>query len=87
MTFGSSSSGDNGSNVAESAACLVVGSQPPHVITAASPEWLRLAGFADGEVCGRPAVLLQGSGTCQMTSGALWTAVQVRAMHRTRPRA
>ena len=59
-------------------AWLLVTTQPPHIITSVSAEWLQGTGYAESEVIGRSAALLQGSGTCLVTSGALWTAVQVR---------
>ena len=39
--------------------------------------------FFESDVSGRSAALLHGSGTCLVTTGALWTAVQVRLAART----
>jgi hypothetical protein len=64
-------------------AWLLVTTQPPHLIVAVSPEWLQLAGYVESDVTGRSAALLHGSGTCLVTTGALWTAVQVRLAART----
>ena len=62
-------------------AWLLVSSLPPHLIAAASPAWLEASGYSENEVLGRSAALLQGSGTCLVASGALWTAVQASAAH------
>ena len=64
-------------------AWLLVTTQPPHLIVAVSPEWLQSAGYVESDVTGRSAALLHGSGTCLVTTGALWTAVQVRFAART----
>ena len=58
---------------------VLVTTQAPHLIAATSPEWLLATGYAEGDVVGRSATQLLGSGTCLVTTGALWTAVQARS--------
>lgn len=59
---------------------LLVSRQAPHVVVSATPAWLAAAGYNEREAVGRAlAVLLHGDGTCMVTAGALWQAVQVNA--------
>ena len=61
---------------------LLVSRQAPHVVLAATPAWLAGAGFAEQDVVGHAlALLLQGDGTCMVTAGALWSALQVSRSH------
>ena len=56
---------------------LLVSRQPPHLIAHATPAWLDRSGYTEAEIVGRSVTCLQGSGTCLVTAGALWTALQV----------
>ena len=57
---------------------LLVAREAPHIVLAATQRWLTAVGYTEGEAVGRAlALLLQGDGTCMVTAGALWSAVQV----------
>ena len=59
---------------------LLVSRQAPHLILASTPAWHAASGFTERDVAGRAvAVVLQGDGTCVVTAGALWSALQARA--------
>ena len=64
---------------------VLVGRAPPHVIVAATPAFLETSGFSETDLVGRSCACMQGSGTCQVTLGALWTALQARAPLPPRP--
>lgn len=54
--------------------------EPPFVIRAATLAWVRAVGYSEQEIIGRSASVLQGEGTCVVTLGALWTALEARAL-------
>lgn len=65
----------------DSAACeLLVTRGAPHVIVEATQPWLDRVGYSQGDISGRSVAILQGEGTCAVTLGALWSALQVKQM-------
>ena len=60
------------------AAEVLVSRTTPHPILAATAPWLHAAGFAESDAVGRSLSIMQGEGTCRVTLGALWSALQVR---------
>ena len=62
---------------------LLVSRVAPHMVLAASPAFLRSANYAEADVVGRSATILVGEGSCLVTMGAMWSALQVG--HRKRP--
>ena len=59
---------------------ILVTREPPFVIRAATLAWVRAVGYSEQEIIGRSASVLQGEGTCVVTLGALWTALEARAL-------
>jgi len=57
---------------------VLVSRTTPHLILAATQPWLSAAGFTQADAVGRSLSVLQGEGTCRVTLGALWSALQVR---------
>ena len=57
---------------------LLVTRATPHTIVEATQPWFRRAGYLESDVAGRSVSILQGEGTCTVTLGALWSALQVK---------
>ena len=63
----------------DASACeLIVTREAPHAIIEATQPWISWSGFSERDIAGRSVSILQGEGTCVVTLGALWSAVQVR---------
>ena len=63
----------------DASACeLLVTRVAPHTIVEATQPWICWSGFSERDIAGRSVSILQGEGTCVVTLGALWSAVQVR---------
>ena len=56
---------------------LVVERAMPYTIIGATSAWLHATGYSEREAAGRSVSMLQGEGTCVVTLGALWSAMQV----------
>ena len=56
---------------------LIVASDPPFRILMASVGWLRLNGYPEPEVVGRPVTIVQGADTCADTADVMASALQV----------
>ena len=57
---------------------LIVASDPPFRILMASVGWLRLNGYPEPEVVGRPVTIVQGADTCADTADVMASALQVQ---------
>ena len=58
---------------------LIVASDPPFRVLMTSVGWLRLNGYSEPEVVGRPFTIVQGADTCADTAAVMAAALQVPA--------
>eukprot|EP00966_Prymnesium_polylepis_P274459 6341526-Prymnesium_polylepis.1 len=64
---------------------LVVSSEPPFLVLAASSGWLEMTGYTEEEVVHRPPSLFEGEGTCSSTAAAMRAALQVSSLGQAHP--